>query len=136
MIPEDLPIRQIYFIVISGFFLLILILELVRRRKLLEQYSAMWLAIGIFSIAFVWIYPIIQEVTQIIGAGQTTSTILFFAFFSLLILNLQLCVKISEFSYNIKDIAQDNALLRKELEDLRKQNKVNPSENSVRSKDD
>lgn len=115
----DLPLNQKYFIIVAGLFLLGIVIELVRRRKMLEQYSVLWIVIGVCAATFIWLYPFIQRITVVIGAGFTTSTILFGAVFILLLIVLQLCVKISEFSYTIKDLVQEVAILNDELAQLR-----------------
>ncbi len=130
----DIPYRQQIFIIISGFILLSIVIELVRRRKILEQYSAVWIAIGIFAISFLWIYPWIQWFTELIGAGLTTSTVLFMGIFFLLLMNLQFSVKITEFSFKLKDAIQEITLLNHELENLRAQiRKQKPSKDQSTS---
>ncbi|HOJ60956.1 MAG TPA: DUF2304 domain-containing protein [bacterium] len=114
----EIPANQKVFIIITGLVLLCIVIELVRRRKMLEQYSALWILIGVLSVIFVWLYPLVEWITALIGAGWTTSTILFGATLALLLLNLQICVKISEFQYNIKDIVQELAMLADQVQKM------------------
>lgn len=132
----DLPYRQQLFIIVFGFILLAIIIELVRQRKILEQYSAIWIAIGIFAISFLWLYPFVKWFTYFIGAGMTTSTVLFMAIFFLLLMNLQFSVKITDFSFKLKDAIQEITLLNNELNRLRselKQEKEKEGSNQVRT---
>lgn len=115
---DYLPQNQKIFIILTGFILLFIVVELVRRRKILEQYSAIWLFISLCAVSFVWIYPFVNWVTKLIGAGGTTSTILFGGFFALLLLSMQLSVKISEFAFHIKDIIQELTLLSERVRSL------------------
>jgi hypothetical protein len=117
---HNLPPNQVYFVIIAGLSLLFIVIELVRRRKMLEQYSILWIVIGVCAATFLWLYPLIQKLTVLIGAGYTTSTILFGAIFILLLIVLQLCVKLTEFSHNIKDLVQEISLLSDEIDTLRK----------------
>jgi hypothetical protein len=117
---DIIPQNQKVFIILTGFFLLFIVVELVRRRKMLEQYSAIWIFISLCAVSFIWLYPFILRLTEFIGAGSTTSTILFGGFFALLLLNLQLSVKISEFSHHIKDLIQGLTLLTDKVERLQK----------------
>lgn len=114
-----LPVRQQVFIILVGVFILLVVIELIRKRKLLEQYAAIWLVLGLLAVSCVWLYPWIFWLTHIIGAGFTTSTILFFAVFVAFMLIMQLCIKISEQSHQIKDLAQEVTLLKYELEETR-----------------
>ena len=114
-----LPWRQQMFIIAVGVLILFLVIELIRKHQLLEQYSVIWLLLAIFSISIVWIYPAVVWLTRLIDAGNTSSVILFFGIFTSLMLNMQLCIKISEHSQKIKNLIQENALLNHELEKLR-----------------
>jgi len=115
----EIPFRQQWFIFISGFLLLVIVIELVRQRKILEQYSAVWMLIGVLSLLFVWLYPYVMRFTLLIGAGQTTSTVLFSAVFFLLLMNLQFSVKITDFSFKLKDAIQEITLLSNEINRLK-----------------
>lgn len=118
-IPE-LPLRQQMFAFVSGSILLLIIVELIRRRKMLEQYSAIWFIIGMSAITFIWWWPLVWIITAWIGAGLTTSTILFFGLLASLLIILQLCVKVSEFSHKLKDLVQEIAIVHHELKQVRK----------------
>jgi len=113
----EIPFRQQIFILIIGGFLLFTIIELVRQRKMLEQYSIIWVFIGILSISYIWLYPIIRWLTVVIGAGFTVSTTLFIAIFILLLLNLQLYIKLTEYSHIIKDLIQHQTIMQNELQE-------------------
>ena len=136
----EIPANQKVFIILTGIVLLGIVIELVRRRKMLEQYSALWILIGVLSVTFVWLYPLVEWITAMIGAGWTTSTILFGATLALLLLNLQICVKISEFQYNIKDIVQELAMLadqvQKMQENTTRRNRDTPVSSVIPASDD
>ncbi len=126
----EIPLRQQIFIITSGLILLCIIIELVRRRKILEQYSAIWIAIGVFAISFLWLYPYLEWFTKFIGAGMTTSAVLFLAIFFLLLMNLQFSVKITDFSFKLKDAIQEITLLNNELDQLRAEIKSSNHQNT------
>jgi len=131
----EIPFRQQLFIIISGLTLLCIIIELVRRRKILEQYSAIWIAIGVFAISFLWLYPYMEWFTKFIGAGMTTSAVLFLAIFFLLLMNLQFSVKITDFSFKLKDAIQEITLLSNELDQLRTKIKSTNNLNTEKQSD-
>lgn len=115
----SLPLNQKIMIILFGCAFLFMVIELVRRRKMMEQYSALWLIIGVGCLSILWTFPLIVWFTDLIGAGFTTSTILFIGFLMLLLINLQLTLKISDFSFKIKDLVQEHALLTDELNQLK-----------------
>ena len=94
-----------------GVGLLVVIIELVRRRKLKVEYSWLWILAGITIVVIGLNYWLLLWLTQFIGAGWTSSTLFFFGIFFVLALCLQLSVKVSKLETQVKNIAQQLALL-------------------------
>jgi hypothetical protein len=91
--------------------ILILIIELVRKRRLREEYSVLWILTGIgICILAVW-YELLRKITVFIGAVVPTSTLFFFALIFLILLSLQFSVRISALQDHLKELAQRIALL-------------------------
>lgn len=96
-----------------------LVLELVRRRRLVERYALLWmfLSIGLLVLA-VW-NQLLSWLTDISGF-QTPSNFLFAAAFAVVfILLLHFSVAISRLSEESKMLAQDVARLDHELRKAR-----------------
>lgn len=91
--------------------LLIVILELVRRRKLKEQYSIIWLVAGAAILLIGLNYTLLFQLTKLIGAGLTSSTLFFFGLFFVIALCLQYSVTLSSLETRLKNMAQRIALL-------------------------
>ena len=94
----------------AGIALLITIIELVRRRKLKEEYSVLWIVAGVAILAVGLSYRLLQFVTDLIGAGFTSSTLFFFGIFFVLALCLQFSVKISKLETDLKNVSQKLAI--------------------------
>ncbi len=94
-----------------GFGLLITIIELVRRRKLKVEYSWLWILAGIAIVLVGLDYELLLWITKFIGAGWTSSTLFFFGIFFVLALSLQFSVKVSKLETQVKNLAQQLALL-------------------------
>ena len=105
-----MPGRQQIVALIVSIALLVLIVELVRRRRLREEYSVLWIltAVGIFALA-VW-YDLLVSLTHLIGAMLPTSTLFFFSLLFLVLLCLQFSVRISKLDEQVKELAQTLAL--------------------------
>ncbi len=103
--------RQTILAAIFGLGLLLAILELVRRRKLKEEYSWLWLAAGAAILAAGLSYDFLLFVTHLIGAGWTSSTLFFFGLFFVIALCLQFSVKISALETRVKNLSQHIAML-------------------------
>ena len=106
-----MDIRQRILAAVCGIGLLLLIIELVRRRKLKEEYSALWLLAGVLIVVFGLVHSLLAWVTRFIGAGWTSSTLFFFGILFVVLLCLQFSVKISTLENRLKNLAQQMALL-------------------------
>ena len=111
--------RQKAFAIIVAVLLILLIVELIRRRKLREEYALVWLAVGIGIVLLVWQYGILERVTHLIGAVMPTTTLFLFAFFFLLVMAMHFSIKLSKLTGQIKDLTQEIGILRSELESRR-----------------
>jgi hypothetical protein len=103
--------RQRILAAVMGIVFLLTIIELVRRRKLKEEYSWLWLAAGIVILVIGLNYGLLVWITDTIGAGWTSSTLFFFGIFFVLALSLQFSVKISALETRVKNLAQQLAIL-------------------------
>jgi len=99
--------------------LVILIVELVRRRKLREEYSWLWLSLSL-AIFVLALWPgFLDFVTNLIGAVLSTSTLFFFALVFLMLITIQFSVEISSLRTQVKNLAQQLALLQEANEEIR-----------------
>ena len=111
-----MPIRQQIFALLVCIVVFIFIIELVRQRRLREEYSVLWLATSVIMFVLVVKYDWLEALTQFIGAGLVTSTLFISAIVFLMLIAVQFSIKISRLTNQMKDLVQDNALLRTELE--------------------
>ena len=111
-----LPAQKIFAIIVSALFFL-LIIELVRRRRLREEYSWVWLLLGLGILLPVLWYDLLIATTKLIGAVVPTTTLFLFALLALLMLCLYMSVKLSMLANNMKRITQEVAILRLGLDE-------------------
>lgn len=115
--------QQIFALLVSGL-MFVLIIELVRRRRLREEYSVLWLATSVVIFVLVLKYDWLVALTHWIGAALPTTTLFIGALLFLTLVSIQFCVKISQLTDQVKNLSQDNALLRYRLETLARQFEV------------
>jgi len=116
-----MPIKQKIFAIVISLFLLFFIIELVRRKKLREEYSWLWLLTGsIILILALW-YDLLQGITHLIGASLPTSTLFFLGLFFLILIAIQFSVKMSALFTQVKNLAQENGLLKQRIEELERE---------------
>ena len=109
-IPEPAATRRIALLVSLTF--LVLVLNLVRRGRLKEEYTPIWVvvAVGIMMLSL-W-SDLLRGITHFIGAWTSSSTLFFLGEMFLLVLCLNYAVRLSRLSTQVKVLAQELALLK------------------------
>jgi hypothetical protein len=121
-----MPIRNKIVALAVGIGLLILIIELVRRRKLREEYSWLWLLTGCVILVLTLWFDLLKWITHLMGAVTPSSTIFLFAFLFLIFISLHFSVVISRLTDRNKEMAQRYALLELELNELKRLSEKKP----------
>lgn len=99
--------------------LLILVIELVRRGRLKERYSLLWLFAGAILLVLSSSRALLQFFSHLVGIYYPPSFLFLLAFLFLLLITLHFSVVISGLSEKNKRLAQEIALLKQELLDGR-----------------
>lgn len=100
---------------------LLIVLELVRRRKLREEYSWVWVATAIGIVILALNQGLLKTIGSWIGAVSSVSTLFFGAIIFLIALTVQFSVRLSRLTHRQRTLAQRLALLEEELTEVRKQ---------------
>lgn len=107
-----MPISQKIFAVIICCFVFVVTINLVRKRKLREEYSVLWLVTSLFMFVLVIRYEWLVSLTSFIGAGLPTTTLFICSIIFLMLIAVQFSIKISLLTNQVKNLAQENALLQ------------------------
>lgn len=116
-----MPIKMRIFSFLVGLSLFILIIELVRRRKMKEEYSFLWLLSGVLICAVSVSYEIIAWITKLVGAVYGPSMLLFFGLLFLAVISIFYSVKLSGISDQVKNLAQKMSILECEIKRQKKE---------------
>jgi len=111
--------RQKMFALIIGIAIFLFILEMVRRRKLREEYSWLWLLTGFGIIVLVVWYDLLLFITKFIGAVLPTTTLFLIGVIFLMLIALHYSIKISALTDQVRKLAQDMAILCQESTEQR-----------------
>lgn len=111
-----MTIRQKIMAILIAVSIFIVILELVRRRKLREEYSWLWLATGAIIIMLTMWFELLLKVTHFIGAVLPVSTLFFFAIIFLILVCLQFSVRISSLTDQVKNLTQELTIMKAEID--------------------
>ncbi len=99
------------FAIISSLSILITIIYLVKKGKLREEYSWLWLLTGFVILLLVLWYDLLMMLTNLIGAVVPTTTLFIFGIIFLMLIALYSAIKISLLNDQIKNLAQKVSLL-------------------------
>ena len=108
------PRVQIVALATTGL-LLIGVLELVRRRKLLERYALLWLFSAAVLLALAAWTGLLDWVAEVVGISYAPSALFVIAFGFILLLLLHFSIATSRLSDQTKVLAQRLALLEERL---------------------
>lgn len=111
-----MPLRQqiIGFLVALAIFALVV--NLVYKRHLKEEYSWLWMLTGGLLFLVIAKYDLLLWLTALIGATNTTSTLFFCAILFLMLLCIQFSIVLTTLSTHLRKMSQELSLLRAEVE--------------------
>ena len=123
--------RAMIFGLVAGIGTFIFVLELVRRRRLKEEYSLLWLATAAALIILSLSRPILDTLASTVGIIYPPSALFLVAVIFVLFILLHFSVVLTRLTQENKENAQQLALLRWQIEQMQKTlatGEVNPNE--------
>ena len=98
----------------TGLVLLVVIVELLRRRQLREKYAMLWLAVVLVVLPLA-LYPrLLDGTARALGVASGVSLVLFLGFVFLLFVCIHLSWEVSRLEEETRTIAEELAILRTE----------------------
>ncbi len=88
------------------------VLECVRRRKLLEEFTPIWMTCAFAILVLAISFDVLIWITDLIGAWTPSSTVFFFGLAFLMAISLSYAIRLSTLSKEVKTLAQELALMR------------------------
>ena len=104
-------LRARVFVIFVGISLFLFIVELVRRRKMREEYSWLWLLAGVTICALSIWNGVIIVLARMVGAVYEPSVLFFFSLVFIALINIFYAIKLSALTEQVKNMAQKIALL-------------------------
>ena len=99
------------FVILLGLAIFLGIIELVRRRKLREEYSFIWLMTGFVFVLLAMESDVLTFFSELVGIALPVNTLFFLALIFMMLLCLYFSLRISALSTQVKNLAQKLALL-------------------------
>jgi hypothetical protein len=105
--------------IVGAAVLLLTILELVRRRRLLERYALLWLLAGVVLLGLAIWRGALEQLAALVGIASPPNALFFVAFGFVLVLLLHFSVAVSRLTDQSKVLAQRVALLEERIGPVR-----------------
>lgn len=107
-----------FFSVTSSLFLFAFILRLVKRKRLKEEYSLLWLGFGLIFIALAFYRPLLEVVANLLGIIYAPAALLLILVTSTFFILIQFSVVISKLAEGNKNLIQEVGILKAELKKI------------------
>ena len=117
-VTDVMELRARFFAALLGIAVLLLVLNLVRTRKLKEEFALLWLLTAVVLVLTPLFIDYLDMIAYALGIEYPPALIFVLAIISLLLILFQFSLRISRFSEQIKVMVQELALLRAQVEDL------------------
>lgn len=118
-----------YLVALVGSVLVLLgIIELLRRRQLGEKYAVLWLVVGVLLLVFTAFPGLTTSVARGLGVAVPTNLMFFVGILFLVGVVLHLSWEVSRLENETRKLAEDQAILRLEVEQLQKDKRENLAE--------
>ncbi|MBM4428713.1 MAG: DUF2304 family protein, partial [Chloroflexi bacterium] len=116
--PDLMQFRARLFAMLIGLAVLFFVTNLVRTKKLKEEFALLWLLTGVVLVLTPLFIDYLDIVAHALGVDYPPALIFLLAIISLLLILFQFSLRISHFSEQIKVLTQELALLRAQVEEL------------------
>jgi hypothetical protein len=110
--------RLLSIIVASG--VLLVVVEMMRRRKLREKYAGIWLILGVGVVMFGVVPGLAAFFADLTGIQLAANFLFALSVFVLMVVVLQLSSEVGHLEEEVRTTVEEIALLRCDLEDLRR----------------
>lgn len=115
---ENVQVFRIQILAIVGSILLIVfILELIRRKRLKEEFSILWLGMGAIFLIISLFRGLLDRFSVLVGIGYPPAALFLILIIGLMLILIHFSVAISELKEANKKLAQELGLLRRQMEE-------------------
>ena len=114
----ELPAHQKVVAVVVAVAILLAVLELVRRRKLREEYSLLWIVTSFVLLALALQPRLLGWFQLAIGAQTAPSALFFGALAFLMLVSLLVSLRLSRLTFRSRALSQRVALQQQEIDAL------------------
>jgi hypothetical protein len=107
--------------ILGALTLLMIVLEMVRRRRLLERYALLWLLSALVILGLAIWRGALEQVARAVGIYSPPNALFFIALGFILLLLLHFSAAVSRLADQSKILAQRQAMVEQELRQLQRE---------------
>ena len=104
--------------ILAAVFLLVIVLEMVRRRRLMERYALLWMFSALVILALAVWQGALNRLAELMGIYSAPNALFFIAVGFVLLLLLHFSAAMSRLSDQSKVLAQRQAILEQQVREL------------------
>jgi hypothetical protein len=112
--------RTQIFVILLGLAMLLFVLNMVRTRKLREQYSLLWLFSAVVIVLSAMIIEVVEKLSHTIGIYYPPAFLFLVALLMVFVLQFHFSTVISNLREQNKSLTQDLGILQHEVRSLRR----------------
>jgi hypothetical protein len=101
--------------IVGSVFLILFILDLIRRKRLREEFAILWLAMGVVFLVLSIFRGLLDKISYFIGIGYPPAALFLFLIMGLMIILIHFSTAISELKGTQKKLVQEIGLLKAAL---------------------
>lgn len=109
-----------YIAIIVSIVLFLYILYLVRKRKIKEEYSLLWLFSSAVFIFFAIFRDFLEYFAELVGIAYAPAALFLILLLAVFLILIEFSVIISQLAEKNKNLAQEVGILKMEIEKLKK----------------
>ena len=113
--------------VLAALAVLVLTIELLRRRALREKYAVIWLVVSLVAVVFTVFPGLLLRVSQRLGFQIPANFVFAIAALVLLVVGMQLSLEVGRLEDRSQRLAEEVGLLRHDIEQLRREHDASSS---------
>jgi hypothetical protein len=104
--------------ILAALGLLVIVLEMVRRRRLMERYALLWMFSALVILALAVWQGALNRLSEVMGIYSAPNALFFIAFGFVLLLLLHFSAAMSRLTDQSKVLAQRQAILEQRLSEM------------------
>lgn len=116
LIDTSFTFRVQFLSILGSIFLLLFIIQLIRKEYLKEGYSLLWFFIASLLLIFSVFSNLLFQFSSFIGIYYAPMTLVLIILFGLILILMHFSVLLSKHEKRIKELSQENALLKHSFE--------------------